>query len=378
MNIAIDGRAAKWYRGTGIGTYTYQLINNINQIDFLNSYTIFMPENITFDKKLRDNFTQISVNQQSDSNFWEQVEIPNILTDDNINIYHVPQNGVGLSDNINCKKIITLHDIIPLRMPETCSERYLNIFHEAIPKMIKNIDGIITVSEFSKNDICKEFNYPKEKVFVTYLAAEDIYTPLNLHHCKNILNSKYSIDSDYILYVGGFSPRKNILSLIDAFALLRSKYKKDIKLVIVGNKGISYPIYKKRADELNLSSDIIFPGFIPMSDMPIFYNSAKLFAYPSSYEGFGLPPLEAMACGTPVIASTETSIPEILQDNALLVNPMDTNSLAEGMLNVLQDKLLASNLIAKGLVHASRFNWKKTAYDTLEAYNHVAYDTSNH
>lgn len=261
-------------------------------------------------------------------------------------------------------------------MPETCSDRYLNIFQNVIPKMIKNIDGIITVSEFSKNDICKEFNYPKEKVFVTYLAAEDIYTPLNLHHCKSILKSKYSIESDFILYVGGFSPRKNILSVIESFSLLRSKLKKDIKLIVVGNKGISYPIYQKRAEELNISSEIIFPGFIPMSDMPIFYNAAQLFVYPSSYEGFGLPPLEAMACGTPVITSTATSIPEVVEDNALLVNPNDIHAIAESMLNILEDKVLASNLIAKGLIHASRFNWKKTAYDTLDAYKHVAYDTT--
>lgn len=208
MNIAIDGRAAKWYRGTGIGTYTYQLINNLNQIDFFNKYQVFLPQNINFEYEFRNNFSKMKSAEECNANFWEEVKIPNILHDENVDIYHVPQNGVGLSNSIQCKKIITLHDIIPLRMPETCSDRYLKIFNNVMPQIIKNCDGIITVSNFSKDDIAKEFNFPKDKIFVTYLASEDCYRPLEKEHCKSILKDKYSIDSDFILYVGGFSPRK--------------------------------------------------------------------------------------------------------------------------------------------------------------------------
>ena len=234
MNIAIDGRAAKWYRGTGIGTYTYQIINNLNQIDFLNKYQVFLPEDVRFDYKFRNNFSQMKSAEECNANFWEEVKIPNILHDEDIDIYHVPQNGVGLSNYIQCKKIITLHDIIPLRMPETCSDRYLKIFNNIMPEIIKNCDGIITVSNFSKEDIAKEFNYPKDKIFVTYLASEDCYRPLEKEHCKSVLKDRYSIDSDFILYVGGFSPRKNILSLIDAFSLLKCRYKKEtiVKLIL--------------------------------------------------------------------------------------------------------------------------------------------------
>ena len=371
MNIAIDGRAAKWYRGTGIGTYTYQIINNLNQIDFLNKYQVFLPEDVRFDYKFRNNFSQMKSAEECNSNFWEEVKIPNILHDEDIDIYHVPQNGVGLSNYIQCKKIITLHDIIPLRMPETCSDRYLKIFNNIMPEIIKNCDGIITVSNFSKEDIAKEFNYPKNKIFVTYLASEDCYRPLEKEHCKSAIKDRYSIDSDFILYVGGFSPRKNILSLINAFSLLKSKYKKDIKLVIAGKKGISYSIYKKRVSDLNLDSSVIFPGFIRMEDMPSLYNCAKLFVYPSFYEGFGLPPLEAMACGTPVIASNTSSIPEILKDSAVLLNPNDTDKLYESMCTVLEDCSLRERLIEKGLQHSLKYNWKKTAYDTIEAYKNT-------
>ncbi|GIM29645.1 glycosyl transferase [Clostridium polyendosporum] len=371
MKIAIDGRAAKWYRGTGIGTYTYQLINNLNQIDFLNQYLLFMPQHAPFERQLRDNFnTSYSLDNNKD-NFWEEVRIPNILSDNEIDIYHVPQNGVGLSQNIHCASMITLHDIIPLRMPETVSNRYLKIFNEDIPKIIEKCNGIITVSEFSKNDIAKEFNFPKEKIFVTHLAAEDIYRPLNKIECKNLINKKYGVCSDFILYVGGFSPRKNILGLIEAFSILLKHYKKDIKLIITGKHGISYEKYKKRAEDLKILSHVIFPGFIPLEDMPLFYNASKVFVYPSFYEGFGLPPLEAMACGTPVIASSETSVPEVVGDAALHVNPNNILKIYELMLSILEDRALSLSLINKGLIHSSKFNWKKTAYDTVDAYKSI-------
>lgn len=125
-----------------------------------------------------------------------------------MDIYHVPQNGVGLPKNKNCKFIITLHDVIPYRMPETVSDRYLKIFSEEIPKIVSSADGIITVSDFSKKDIMKSFNYPEDKIFVTHLASEDIYMPLNKEFCRNILKMKYNINKNFILYVGGFSPRK--------------------------------------------------------------------------------------------------------------------------------------------------------------------------
>lgn len=369
MKIGIDGRAAKWYRGTGIGTYTYQLINNLSKIDAENNYSIFLPEGSPLN--LGDNFKIESLKSASNDNFWEEVKVPNILKDNNMNLYHVPQNGVGLSNNISCLKTITLHDIIPLKMPETVSDRYLNIFNNQLPNIINNSQGILTVSEFSKQDIAKEFNFPKDKIFVTHLAAEDIYKPLNKNNCKKIIAKKYGIDKDFILYVGGFSPRKNIIGIIEAFSLLKINFKKDLKLVITGKKGISYERYKKRADDLGLNDSVIFTGFIPLNDLPIFYNASKLLVYPSFYEGFGLPPLEAMACGTPVIASDVTSLPEICGDSAILIDPYNIYDISYYIENILSDSDLKNNLIKKGLLKSSHYSWKNTAIDTITAYNDI-------
>lgn len=369
MKIGIDGRAAKWYRGTGIGTYTYQLINSINKVDNINDYLVFLPENSAI--YLKENFETQSVKATSDSNFWDEVSVENDFNNSKLDIYHVPQNGVGLSAKISCHNTITLHDIIPLRMPDTVSNHYLSIFNNELPKIINNCDGIITVSEFSKQDIAKGFNFPLDKIFVTHLAAEEIYKPLNKDSCKEFLIKEYGIKDDFLLYVGGFSPRKNILGIIEAFSLLSLEYRKNLKLVITGKKGISYEIYKNRSIELKVEEDVIFTDFIPLEDLPIFYNASELLVYPSFYEGFGLPPLEAMACGTPVITSNVTSIPEICTNSALLINPNNIYELKTSIEMVLTDTNLRNKMIKSGLIKSSNYSWDITAKETIKAYEKI-------
>lgn len=372
MKIGIDSRAAKWYRGTGIGTYSYQLINSLNKIDSHNEYLLFMPESNNLSIKFKKNFIIKNISQNMYSNFWDEVNIPNILKIKDIDLYHVPQNGIGLPKTKACPFVITLHDIIPYKMPKTVGERYLKIFTEEIPRIIPMCDGIITVSHYSKQDIANYFNFPQKKIFVTHLANEDIYKPLNKISCKEFIKKTYHIEDDYILYVGGFSPRKNIVGLIEAFSKLISKFKNPkIKLVIAGSKGKSYSMYKKAAEDLNIENNVIFPGFITLEHMPILYNAAKIFVYPSLYEGFGLPPIEAMACGIPIIASNLTSIPEVVGDAAMLINPYDIEELSNAMYHIIENKTLENQLIKKSLLRSSHFNWIKTAEKTKKAYESI-------
>ncbi|MCH3965325.1 MAG: glycosyltransferase family 4 protein [Clostridium sp.] len=371
MRIGIDGRAAKWYRGTGIGTYTYQLINCLNKIDRINNYTLFMPQDCKFEMTLRRNFQLNDTKDNRKDNFWDDINTPNILEDEKIQLYHIPQNGIGLPSKKNCKFIITLHDVIPYRMPETVSDRYLKLFSEYIPKIIPKCDGIITVSNFSKSDIIKAFDFPEDKIYVTPLASEDIYRPLDKRISRYIAKKYYSIEGDFILYVGGFSPRKNIIGTIKSFKRFISLYKKPINLVIVGNKGKSYALYKKCTEKLNIQDRVMFPGFISINHLPYIYNASKLFLYPSFYEGFGLPTIEAMACGTPVITSNRTSMPEVVGKGALLIDPENDVDLCNAMLNVLSDKKLYENLSRSGLYRSSQFSWKKTAERTLNIYDKI-------
>lgn len=371
MKTGIDARAAKWYRGTGIGTYTYQLINSINRVDNENNYLLFTPENFNMDYQLKDNFKIKSIKENKENCFWDEVNIPNFLLGENIELYHVPQNGVGLPKNKDCPFIITLHDVIPLRMPETVSERYLKIFNEELPKIIPLCDGIITVSNYSKDDISKAFNFPKEKIYVTYLASEDIYKPLDKIFSKRLIKTKYLIEDNYILYIGGFSPRKNIIGLIEAFSLLPKNLLESRKLVIAGNKGLSYELYKKRAEALHIADKVIFPGFISMEDLPYLYNAAELFIYPSFYEGFGLPPLEAMACGVPVITANTTSIPEVCEDACVFIDPHNVYALRDSITAGINDLDLRKSLIQKGFLKVDSYSWDTTAINTIEAYKKV-------
>jgi hypothetical protein len=371
MKIGIDGRASTWYRGTGIGTYSYELISSLNSVDRVNDYLLFMPKDDRYKEELYYNFNVRNITKNIEDNFWDEVNIPNILKHKEIDLYHVPQNGIGFPKEKNCSLVMTLHDVIPYKMPETVGEKYLKIFLEEVPKAIPLCDGIITVSNFSKKDISETFNYPLDKIYVTYLASEDIYQPYDKARSKDFVKSQYSIQGDYILYIGGFSPRKNIIGLIEAFSNLISKYKKDLKLMIAGKQGKSYETYKNKAIELKIEDKVIFPGFIPTIDLPYFYSASELFVYPSFYEGFGLPPIEAMACGVPVITSNVTSIPEIVENCAYLVNPNDIDELSESMNTCLSDSDLRKTLIQRGLLKASKLNWKDTALNTIAAYKDI-------
>lgn len=369
MNIGIDARSACLYRGTGIGNYTYQLINYLNKLDKKNLYNIFIPQGASLNIPLNKNFTISHTQCGISDNFWNKVNTPYNIKYDKLTIYHIPHNGIGIPHSKNSKIIVTLHDIIPYKMPQTVSSTYLKIFNKQIKQILSMSDAIITVSNYSKNDIVNTFNYPSKKIFVTHLASESIYKPIDKQKCKLFIKKNYSINSDFILYIGGYSPRKNLSSLIKSFYLITKFYNKNIKLIIGGKKGISYPIYKNLVQKLKLEDKVIFTGFIPINHLPYFYNAASLFVFPSLYEGFGLPPLEAMACGTPVIASNKTSIPEVLMNGAYYINPMDINNMSNAIIKVLEDKSLKDKLIQNGIKRAKQLCWENTVISTIKAYN---------
>ena len=372
MKIGIDARAAKWYRGTGIGTYTYQLAKNVSQIDKLNDYLLFFPDENLTDFDVEENIDIKNITDNKKDNFWEEIDIPNLLSNTEIDIYLVPQNGIGLPVEKTCPFVITLHDVIPYRMQETVGPQYLKIFKDQVPEIIKRCDAIITVSEFSKKDILDTFDFPKDKIFTTHLAAEDIYFPRNKLKCREFVSTHYNIKDKFILYVGGFSPRKNIKGLIQAYSMIKPSLEDSCKLVILGKKGRSYYEYRDYAISLNLKEDVIFTGYVPVNELPVFYNAAEIFCYPSFYEGFGLPPIEAMACGTPTIASNTTSIPEILEDAAIYIDPHNPYDISEKLFHLLAHQDLRYSMYFKGLAQSNKYSWKKTSLQTIEVLKAIA------
>ncbi|MGI6065083.1 MAG: glycosyltransferase family 4 protein [Bacillota bacterium] len=366
MLVGIDARGAIWYRGTGIGTYTYQLLYHLKKRPESNNYRLFWPgeEFVGLDICCRDVFEKIEASQ----NYWEEYFLPQQLAHEKINVYHVPQNGIGLPMKKECKQVVTVHDLIPYIYPETVGKGYLKIFMTEMPRIMENADRIITVSKCSKKDIENIFGYPGEKIDVIYEAPEPIYAPGDKTQCREFLAAKYGITEDFVLYVGGFSPRKNVKGLLTAYAEVIKELEKKFLLVLPGKRNKEFDQIDAMINVLNLQDRVIFPGFVPVQHLPYFYQGASVFVYPSFYEGFGLPPLEAMSCATPTIVANTSSLPEVVGKSAVLFNPYDTLDLAEKMLKILLEPEWAHFLSKKALNRAKKYSWSKVAEETASVY----------
>ncbi|MDD2496846.1 MAG: glycosyltransferase family 1 protein [Desulfitobacteriaceae bacterium] len=370
MKVGIDSRAAIWYRGTGMGTYTYQLIRNIYLIDKKNEYHFFLPhESFQGTDPLTSGVFQ-SISQSKDA-FWETVIAAETINPEGMNVFHVPQNGIGLPPEKTCPTVVTVHDLIPYVLEETVGPGYLKIFQREMPRILDETDHIITVSEHSKKDLQEIMHVPEERITVIYEAPESTYKPIKRDVAKARIKNKYGIGENFILYIGGFSPRKNLRGLINAYHKIYKDIKMNCKLVILGKHSRDYHGLVDLVERLDLQERVLFPGFIPVQDLPFFYNAAELFVYPSFYEGFGLPPIEALACGTPTITSNVSSLPEVVDGAAILINPRDILALATAMHRVLTEPELAQELKKKGPKRASEFSWTKTAGQTIKVYQDV-------
>ena len=370
MKFSIDARGINLYKGSGIGTYTENLLRELLNIDTKNNYSIFWTgENYENYKKAN---SKIIFTSRKHGTFYENYYYPNYIEENDIDMHHIPQNGIGLNELYTSPLVVTIHDLIPYILPETVGRGYLQRFLRDMPLIVNNSKIILTVSEYSKKDIMKFFPFVnEEKIFVTPLAANKSYKPLNKSNCIEYIKNKYSIDSPFILYIGGFSTRKNVKELIIAFNKIKKSLKKDYKLVLCGSIKDEGVKLQNLCKELLIDDKIIFTGFIPDDELPLFYNAAELFIYPSLYEGFGLPPLEAMSCATPVITSNLTSIPEVTKDCAILIDPFNKDELASSILNLLNSESLLQEYSQKGYKNSLNFTWKNTAIATLKAYEHV-------
>ena len=269
--------------------------------------------------------------------------------------------------------LVTIHDLIPFVMPETVRRGYRRNFLEKVPKVAREACCILTVSQVAKRDIHSILSIPEKRIQVIYPAQEAVFVPGDPERARYRLQGKYGITAPYILYTGGLNPRKNVAELIYAFAKARKYWDREIQLVIPGGFSSQAEPLPLLCQALGVDQSVLFLGFVPMDDIVTLYQGAELFAYPSLYEGFGLPPLEAMACGVPVITSPVPSVTEAARDAALLFNPEDTTSLVEHLNLGLWETPLREIMGQRGLTAAASLSWRKTALKTLAVYRNSKY-----
>jgi glycosyltransferase involved in cell wall biosynthesis len=287
---------------------------------------------------------------------------------------HLPNHHLGRYGNfLRVPYVITVHDLIRyldvdgeetfIYQPNRRDRHYLHLDYEGIRKAIR----IIAVSQSTKDDLMHYLDIPDERISVIYEGIDhNIFKPVSYRICNY----------PYILFVGTEQPRKNFTTLLKAFSQLKREPKlKEVKLVKVGSAGGHEVNFRSQTmgiiESLHLSDEVIFTDFVPETDLPAYYSGAEVFVLPSLYEGFGFPVLEAMACACPVITSNTSSLPEVVGRAGIMVDPHNTDNLAQAIWEVLTDNKLSNNMIGKGLVQAKKFSWEKVAEQTLEVYNKV-------
>ena len=284
---------------------------------------------------------------------WSQTVFPSVLADRHDRLYSPTHHGIirkGLS------QIITIHDLLPIKFPSQYRLQHYYFVH-VLPRLIASSSALVVDSESTRQDVHEYYNVPLDKIFVVYSAVDQKFTPSQAESLDKV-RDKYEL-GDFILIVGASYPHKNIVRALEAFAKASSNLR-NIQLVVAGGRPDYTNVLKQRAKELGIQ-EIKFLGYVSPADLPALYSAARVLLYPSLYEGFGLPPLEAMACGCPVIVSKTSSLPEVCGDAAYYINPCDIEEMAEALRVVTSSQDVHERLRQKGFERVKLFSWEKTA-----------------
>lgn len=375
MRIGINAQLLalnRSYRHAGASRYIYHLIENLQAVDQRNHYTVFtgsqrareaFPQTFNFDFAL----TALPTIRPPVRIAWEQFLQPVELGRRRIDMLHSTLNVLPLA--CPCARVVTIHDVAFLLHPQRFKASKRTYLRNLTRLSVRQANAVIVDAASTKADLVNILGAREEKIVVVPLAPDDDFRPLTSKEALRPFREKYGLPERIILYVGTIEPRKNLLYLIQAYAAIKDRV--EAKLVIAGGKGWFYAEVFKLVQDLKLEQDVIFPGYVPDEELPLWYNAATVFVYPSLYEGFGLPPLEAMACGVPVITSNTSSLPEVVGSAGITIDPTDVEQLSVAMAQVLENEELRSSLRQRGLEQAATFSWEKTARRTLEVYRRV-------
>ena len=353
MRIGIDTQSTLG-RKTGIGLYTANLLRALRRVAPQHEYVELAwgrTKELRTDQRL----------------WWEQVELPRRARAAKVDLLHL--TGFGAPRWRLCPTLLTVHDLIGVLFPTNLPPISRFYWSRWLPRTIRWADQVIADSEHTRRDLIRLLGIPAERIEVVYLGVDEAFCPLEDSAALEAVRQKYGLPPAIILYVGTIEPRKGLDTLIAAYAALATEMPHH--LVIAGKRGwYTEPLFRQ-VEALGLGQRVHFTDYVADEDLLGLYNLANLFVYPSRYEGFGLPPLEAMACGVPVVCSNAASLPEVVGDAALLVPPDDVKALAAAMRRALNNEALRAEMRAKGLERARGFTWEETARRTAEIYERM-------
>ena len=373
MRIAIDIRKINEF---GVGTYIWNLVRNLAGIDDRNDYLLVGSQrNFHELGPLPPNFKQLY--QPEENGLWrDNISIPFDLHRQRLDVVHIPHHEAPFFTP--SKLVVTIHDCVHLLFPQEDSSNFGNYrSYLRTKRVVHAAQHVLAVSRSTNDDLINIFELPDSKISVVHNALDERFAFTHTPGERKQVLERYQLKDPFVLYSGKIRPHKNVHRLIEAFAVLKNELGdsdryKNLKLIIIGDELSKHQYLRLTVIRSGAQQDVRFFGFVPYPILRVFYQSAELFAFPSLYEGFGLPPLEAMANRAPVLASNTSSLPEVLEDAAVLVNPENVFDIARGMKLILSDDAVRQRLIQKGLEQVAKFSWKLAAQKILERYQFAA------
>jgi len=368
VRIGIDARKLHDF---GIGTYIRNLLRQLARQDHDTEFVVLCrPEDRAAIAAFGQNLTPVP-ERSGNYTITEQLAIPFSLKRHGVTLFHAPH--YVLPALVRCRSVVTIHDCIHLMFPQYLPNPLaLRYARTSITGAARRATKVLTVSESSKRDILRFVDIAPEKIDVIYNSYDERFSQPPGDEDLHRVRERYQLQDQFVLYAGNVKPHKNLERLIDAFEMVRRRGLDNLKLVLIGDDISRYAVLRRAVHRHQLHNYVRFLGYMPEETLAAMYRLASVFVFPSLYEGFGLPPLEAMASGTPVVTSNVSSLPEVAGNAAMLVDPLDPAMIGDAIHRVLTDDKLRCDLRQKGLARARQFSWEQSVRRVREIYNEVA------
>jgi glycosyltransferase involved in cell wall biosynthesis len=374
VKVAIDIRRMTEF---GVGTYIRNVVRTLGRLDHTNEYHLIgFPQKIQEIGALPPNFREVPMTspERSLGGYREfRAAVEHLHCD----LVHFP-NLFSLPRALPCPYVMTVHDMLEHMSRPASTGIWRSLYFQLTRRVLRGAERIFAVSNFTKSEIEKLFEIPSERIEVVYNAIDERFlhghaTPAD----RELIAKRYQVTYPFLLYAGRISPHKNVVRMIEAFSALKTELEReqaypDLKLIIIGDDLSGNPDLRRTVVRSGVQNDVRFLGFVPIDVLRIFYDEAKIFVFPSLYEGFGLPPLEAMAHGTPIVTSNVSSLPEVVGSAAVLVNPENVFEIMHALHRVLTDQALRARMKERGTQQVAKFSWEKSVARILNVYRQVA------